>query len=62
MILLLLLKDFLEKHSKGALFNPNTLARFNKVKNFKVIKNFTLTLEFFKHLGHSTEEDLKIFV
>jgi hypothetical protein len=25
-------------------------------------KNFTLTREFFKHLGHFTNEDLKVFV
>jgi hypothetical protein len=32
------------------------------VKNFKVIKNFTLVQEFFKHLGHFMDEDLKVFV
>jgi hypothetical protein len=31
-------------------------------KNFKVTKNFTLASEFFKHLGHFTDEDLKVFV
>jgi hypothetical protein len=49
-------KEFLEKHS------TNILARFNQAKNFKVTKNFTLACEFFKHLGHFIDEDLKVFV
>jgi hypothetical protein len=55
-------KEFLEKHSTSGLINPDTLARFNQAKNFKVTKNFTLAREFFKHLGHFTDEDLKVFV
>jgi hypothetical protein len=55
-------KEFLEKHSIGGLINLDTLARFNQAKNFKVTKNFTLVCEFFKHLGHFTDEDLKVFV
>jgi hypothetical protein len=55
-------KEFLEKHSTGGLINPDILARFNQAKNFKVTKNFTLAREFFKHLGHFTDEDLKVFV
>jgi hypothetical protein len=52
----------LEKHSSGGLISPDTMARFNQAKNFKVTKNFTLAREFFKHLGHFTNEDLKVFV
>jgi hypothetical protein len=52
----------LEKHSIGGLINPDTLARFNQAKNFKVIKNFTFACEFFKHLGHFIDEDLKVFM
>jgi hypothetical protein len=52
----------LDKHSSGSLINPDTGVRFNQAKNFKVTKNFTLTWEFFKHLGHFTDEDLKVFV
>jgi hypothetical protein len=55
-------KEFLEKHSTGGFINPDTEDRFNHVKNFKVTKNFMLAREFFKHLGHFTDEDLKIFV
>jgi hypothetical protein len=55
-------KEFLEKHSTGGLINLDTLAKFNQEKNFKVTKNFTLACEFFKHLGHFIDEDLKVFV
>ena len=55
-------KEFLEKHSTGGLINPNILPRFNQAKNLKVTKNFTLACEFFKHLGHFTNEDLKVFM
>jgi hypothetical protein len=49
-------KEFLEKHSTGDLINSDTGDRFNQAKNF------TLAQEFFKHLGHFTDEDLKVFV
>jgi hypothetical protein len=55
-------KEFLEKHSTGGLINPDTLARFNQAKNFKVTKNLSLAREFFKHLGHFTDDDLKVFI
>jgi hypothetical protein len=55
-------KEFLEKHSTGGLINSDTGVWFNQAKNFKVTKNFTLAWEFFKHLGHFTDEDLKVFV
>jgi hypothetical protein len=55
-------KEFLERYSTGALINPDTMARFNQAKNFKMTKNFTLAWEFFKHLGHFIIEDLKVFV
>jgi hypothetical protein len=55
-------KEFLERHTTGSLINPDTMERFNQAKNFKVTKNFTLAREFFKPLGHLTDNDLKIFV
>jgi hypothetical protein len=55
-------KEFLERHSIGALINPDTMEKFNQAKNFKVTKNFTLAREFFKPLGHLTDIDLKVFV
>ena len=54
-------KEFLKKHSTGALINPDTMVRFNQAKNFKVTKTFTLVQEFFKHPGHFLDEDLKVF-
>jgi hypothetical protein len=48
--------------SPDGLINPDILARFNQAKNFEMTKNFTLTREFFKHLGHFTDEDFKVFV
>jgi hypothetical protein len=55
-------KEFLKRHSTGTLINPDTMKKFNLAKNFKVTKNFTLAREFFKPLGHLTDNDLKIFV
>ena len=49
-------------HTTGGLINPDTRVWFNQVKNFKVTKKFTLAREFFKHLGHFTDKDLKVFV
>ena len=55
-------KEFLEKHSTGSLINLDTRDQFNEAKNFKVMKNFMLAQEFFKHLGHFTDKDLKVYV
>jgi hypothetical protein len=55
-------KEFLDRHTMGALINPDTMEKFNQAKNFKVTKNFTLAHEFFKSLGHLTDNDLKVFV
>jgi hypothetical protein len=55
-------KEFLERHSIGALINPDTMEKFNLAKIFKVTKNFTLAREFFKPLGHLIDNDLKVFV
>ena len=49
-------------HFIGGLINLDIGAQFNQVKHFRVMKNFTLAREFFKHLGHFTDEDLKVFV
>ena len=55
-------KELLEMHSTGSIINPDTMERFNQVKNFKMTKNFKLAREFFKSLGHLTDNDLKVFV
>jgi hypothetical protein len=55
-------KEFLDRHTMGAFINPDTMKKFNQAKNFKVTKNFTLACEFFKPVGHLTDNDLKVFV
>ena len=52
----------MERHSTGGLINLDTRIAFNQAKNFKVTKNFSLAREFFKYLGHFTDEDLKVFI
>ena len=52
----------MDRHTTGAFINPDTMEKFNQAKNFKVTKNFTLAHEFFKPLGHLTNNDLKVFV
>lgn len=42
--------------------NPDTRAFFNKAPTFKISKQNTLAREFFKHLGHFTDDDLKVYV
>ncbi len=54
--------EFFSKHSSRDLINPDTLLPFNVAKGFKLNKMFTLSREFFKHLGHFTDEDLKTYV
>ena len=42
--------------------NPDTRAFFNKAPTFKISRQNTLAREFFKHLGHFTDDDLKVYV
>ena len=53
-------EEFLTKHSNGDLINPETLHPYREAKGVK--KRFTLQREFFKHMGHFTDEDLKAYV
>ena len=53
-------EEFLTKHSNGDLINPETLRPYREAKGVK--KRFTLQREFFKHMGHFTDEDLKAYV
>jgi hypothetical protein len=55
-------EEFLEKHATWDLINPDIGARFNEAKAFKVSAKTLLHREFFKHLGHFSDEDLKVFV
>jgi hypothetical protein len=58
----LLWKEFFKKHAVGELINLDTGLRFNKAKAFKVLAKTLLHWKFFKHLGHLTDKDLKVFV
>jgi hypothetical protein len=53
--------EFLVRHASGDLINPETLITYNLAQSFSP-KSCSLKREFFKHLGHFTDEDLKIFV
>jgi len=53
--------EFLERHASEDLINPETCMTYNLAQSFSP-KSCSLKREFFKHLGHFTDEDLKIFV
>jgi len=50
-------EEFLNKHAEGKLVNPMTCKPFRDGKNFNP-KLCSLKTEFFKHMGHFTDEDL----
>jgi hypothetical protein len=58
----LLWEEFLKKHAVIELINPDIGLPFNKAKAFKVSAKTLLHREFFKHLGHFMDEDLKAFL
>jgi hypothetical protein len=59
---LILWEEFFEKHVVGELINHDTGLYFNKAKAFKALAKTLLHWKFFKHLGHFTDKDLKVFV
>ena len=52
----------MERHHKGELVNPDTLAMYKKKAPFTASTKFYLNREFFKHFGHFTDEDFKSYV
>ena len=54
-------EEFFTKHSSRELINPETRQPSNAAKAFGV-KGGSLQREFFKHLGHFSDEDLKVYV
>ena len=54
-------EEFLLKHSSGDLINLMTWEPYNCTKGFRK-KGFSLQHEFFKHLGHFIDKDLKVYV
>ena len=55
-------REFMERHHKGELINPNTLAMYKEKAPFTASTKFHLNREFFKHFGHFTDEDFKSYV
>ena len=55
-------KEFIEQHHLGELINPDTGEMFKKERPFTLSSKFQLTCEFFKHFGHFTDNDFKVYV
>ena len=55
-------REFVERHHKGELINPDTLAMYKEKAPFTASTKFHLNREFFKHFGHFMDEDFKSYV
>ena len=55
-------KEFIEKHHRGELINPDTGDMYKDRAPFTLSSKFQLTREFFKHFGHFTDVDFKVYV
>ena len=55
-------KEFIERHHQGELINPDTEEMFKEKKPFTLSSKFQLTREFFKHFGHFTDNDFKVYI
>ena len=55
-------KEFIEKHHCGELINLNTGDMYKDKAPFTLSSKFQLTREFFKHFGHFTDADFKVYV
>ena len=55
-------KEFIERHHRGELINPDSGEMFKEKKPFILSSKFQLTREFFKHFGHFTDDDFKVYV
>ena len=55
-------KEFIERHHQGELINPDMGEMFKEKKPFTLSSKFQLTREFFKHFGHFTDNDFKVYV
>ena len=55
-------KEFIERHHRGELINPDSREMFKEKKPFILSSKFQLTREFFKHFGHFTDDDFKVYV
>ena len=55
-------KEFIKRHHRGELINPDSGEMFKEKKSFTLSSKFQLTCEFFKHFGHFTDNDFKVYV
>ena len=55
-------KEFIEWHHRRELINPDLREMFKDKKPFTLSSKFQLTREFFKHFGHFTDNDFKVYV
>ena len=55
-------KEFIERHYRWKLINPDTGEMFKEKKPFTLSSKFQLTSEFFKDFGHFTDNDFKVYV
>ena len=55
-------KEFIERHHRGELINPDTGDMYKDKQPFTFSTKFQLTREFFKHFGNFTDADFKVYV
>ena len=55
-------KEFIEKHHRGELINPDTVDMYKDRAPLTLSSKFQLTCEFFKHFRHFTDADFKVYV
>ena len=55
-------KEFIERYHQGELINPDSREMFKEKKPFILSSKFQLTRKFFKHFGHFTDDDFKVYV
>ena len=55
-------KEFIEKHHRGELINPDTGIMYKDRALFTLFSKFQLTREFFMHFGYFTDADFKVYV
>ena len=55
-------KEFIEKHHRGELINPDTGDMYKEKASFTLSSKFQLTREFFKHFGPFTDSDFLVYV
>ena len=55
-------KEFIKKHHRGELINPDTSDMYKEKAPFTLSSKFQFTQEFFKHFGHFTDLDFLVYV